>query len=77
MTVHVDNIGAIFMATNHTSITNHVDVRYHFVRKFIEDGVVKTKSDRSKENDAHLLTKNVNGELYNKHFQKLIWSKNP
>ena len=52
-------------------------IKSYSYRKFIEDGVVKTKSDRSKENDAHLFTKKVNGELYNKHSQKLIWSKNP
>ena len=51
ITVHIDNVGAIFMATNHTSSdrTKHVDVRYHFVREFIEDGVVKIKFIRSKE----------------------------
>merc|ERR1712013_120196 len=78
ITVHVDNVGAIFMATNHASSdrTKHVDVRYHFVREFIEDGVVKIKFVRSKENDADLFTKNVNGELYNKHSQKLVWNKN-
>ena len=77
ITVHVDNVGAIFMATNQTSSdrTKHVDVRYHFVREFIEDGVVKIKFVRSKENDADLFTKNVNGELYDKHSQKLVWSK--
>ena len=77
ITVHIDNVGAIFMATNQTSSdrTKHVDVRYHFVREFIEDGVVKIKFVRSKENDADLFTKNVNGELYDKHSQKLVWSK--
>ena len=77
ITVHIDNVGAIFMATNQTSSdrTKHVDVRYHFVREFIEDGVVKIKFVRSKENDADLFTKNVNGELYDNHSQKLVWSK--
>jgi hypothetical protein len=39
--VRVDNIGAIFMAENVTTSTRtrHVDVRYHFVREFVEDGV--------------------------------------
>ncbi len=74
ITVHVDNVIAIFMATNQTSSdrTKHVDGRYHFVREFIEDGVVKIKFVRFKENDADLCTKNVNGELYNKHSQKLF-----
>ena len=65
------------MATNHTSSdrTKHVDIRYHFVRDFIEDGVVKIKFVRSKENDVDLFTKNVHGELYDKHSKKLVWSK--
>jgi hypothetical protein len=39
--VRVDNVGAIFMTENVTTSTRtrHVDVRYHFVREFVEDGV--------------------------------------
>ena len=37
--------------------------------------MVKIKFVRSKENDADLFTKNVNGELYSKHSQKLVWNK--
>jgi hypothetical protein len=39
----VDNVGAIFMAENVTMSTRrrHVDVRYHFVREFVEDGFIK------------------------------------
>ena len=75
--VHVDNVGAIFMANNQTSSdrTKHVDVRYHFVREFIEDGIVKIRFVRSKDNDADLFTKNVSGELYNKHTGKIVWNK--
>jgi hypothetical protein len=41
--VRVDNIGAIFMSENvsTTSKTRHVDVRYHYVREYVEDGFVK------------------------------------
>jgi len=43
ITVHVDNVGAIFMSENvsATSRTRHVDARYHFVREFIEEGQIK------------------------------------
>ena len=41
----------------------------------IEDREVKIKFICSKVNDADLFTKNVNGELYNKHSQKLVWNK--
>jgi len=41
--VHVDNIGAIFMVENVSTSprTKHIDVRYHFVQEFIEDGFIK------------------------------------
>ena len=41
--VRVDNVGAIFMAENVSTSprTKHVDVRYHFVREFVEDGFIK------------------------------------
>jgi hypothetical protein len=75
--VHVDNIGAIFMANNKSSSdrTKHVDIRYHFVREFIEDGKVKIIFIRPEDNDADIFTKNVSGELYDKHGEKLIWDK--
>ncbi len=41
--VRVDNVGAIFIAENVTTSqrTKHIDVRYHYVREFVEDGFVK------------------------------------
>ncbi len=41
--IRVDNVGAIFMAENVSTSprTKHVDVRYHFVREFVEDGFIK------------------------------------
>jgi hypothetical protein len=41
--VRVDNIGAIFMTENvsASSQTKHVDVKYHFVREYVEDGFIK------------------------------------
>jgi hypothetical protein len=50
--------------------TWHVDTRYHFVREFIKDGVIKIEFVRSVENDSDLFTKNFNQELYAKHTKK-------
>ena len=76
--INVDNIGAIFMSENvsTTNRTKHVDVRYHFVREFIEDGFVKIVFVRSKENAADIFTKNVNGEIYNYHSNTMVVKKN-
>jgi hypothetical protein len=41
--VRVDNVGAIFFAENVTmsTRTHHVDMRYHFLTEFVEDGFIK------------------------------------
>ena len=42
--VRADNVGAIYLAHNAVSgpRMKHVDIRYHFVRDYIEEGVIKT-----------------------------------
>ena len=41
--VRVDNVGAIFMESNITTMccTKHVDIRYKYVHEYVEDRVVK------------------------------------
>ena len=75
--VRVDNVGAIFMAQNVTTMssTKHVDIRYKFVNKYVEDGTVKIIFVKSKENDADIFTKNLNGELHAKHPLKFVKKK--
>lgn len=72
--IMVDNVGAIFLAQNHSvsQRTRHIDVRYHFVRNYIENGIVKINFVRSEENDADLFTKNLKQETYTKHSDKLF-----
>jgi len=72
--VHVDNIGAIFLANNKTTgaRTKHIDVRYHFVREYIKEGKVLIEFVRSEDNDADLMTKNVTGEIYERHSDKML-----
>ena len=55
--VHCNNVGAIWLANNQikSDRTKHVDVRYHYIREFIEDGTVKIVFIRSKENNADFL----------------------
>ena len=75
MIVHVDNVGAIFMAKNVSTSTQtkHVDVRYHFIREFIEDGFIKIVFVRTADNKADIFTKNVVGDLYDKHTCDMVW----
>ena len=71
--VNCDNVGAIFLAENATGQrTKHVDIRYHYVREFVDEGVVKIVFVKSKENEADLFTKNLNEELTVKHRSKYM-----
>ena len=72
--VRVDNVGAIFMTENVTTSnrTRHVDIRYHFVREFVEDGFIKIVFVKTADNDADLFTKNVNAETYQRHATKFL-----
>jgi hypothetical protein len=75
--VRVNNIGAIFMSENvsTTSRTRHVDVRYHYVREYVEDGFVKIVFVRSEDNLADEFTKNVSGILYETHVNEYMAEK--
>jgi hypothetical protein len=75
--VRVNNVGAIFMAQNVTTSTRtkHVDVRYHFVREFVEEGFIKIIFVGTKDNDADIYTKNTSGEIHDEHTKKLMGTK--
>jgi hypothetical protein len=70
----VDNTGAIYLANNYTTgqRTKHIDIRAHFVRELIVDGIIKVVFVKSEDNDADVMTKNVSEELFLKHSDKLI-----
>ena len=67
--VHCDNAGAIHM-TQHGDgkRTKHIDVRYHFVREYVEQGVVKIIFVKSEENLADPYTKNTSEQVYHEHY---------
>ena len=59
VTVRVDNVGAIFMASNITTMccTMHVDIRYKYVNEYVEDGAVEIVFVKSAVNDSNILKK--------------------
>lgn len=75
--VRVDNVGAIFMAENVTTSqrTRHVDIRYNFVREFVEDGFIDIVFVRTDENLSDGFTKNVTGDIYDSHAPSQIVRK--
>jgi hypothetical protein len=76
--INVDNVGAMFIAENAsaTSKTKHIDIRYHFVREFIMEGFMKIIFVKSEDNKADGFTKNVSGDIYEKHKNDFILNKN-
>ena len=67
--IHCDNVGAIYLARNKARRrTKHLDAKFHFVRDYIEDGVVSVVFVQSEENHADPFTKNGNEGVYRRHF---------
>jgi hypothetical protein len=70
----VDNVGAIYLANNYSTSqrTKHIDIRAHFLREYIENGILKVEFIRSEDNDADILTKNTSEELFHLHAKKNV-----
>jgi len=73
-TLMVDNVGAIYLANNHTTgqRTKHIDIRAHFIRELIVEGKIKVVFVRSADNDADIMTKNTSEDLFVKHSKKMM-----
>ena len=77
ITVHVDNVGAIWLSNNRTTSnrTKHIDIRTSFVKEYQEDGKIIIKFVKSEENDADIFTKNTKNVIFSNHQKKLVWDK--
>ena len=72
--VRCDKIGATYLENNAklSQRTKHIDVKHHFVREYIEKGLIKIVFVRSEENEADIWTKNVKQDTYMKHTSKFM-----
>ena len=52
--------------------TKHIDVKYHFIREHVVDGMVKNIFVPSEENDTDIFTKNVSKETHHRHSEKFM-----
>ena len=75
--VKVDNLGAIFMASNitTTSHTMQVDISYKYINEYVEQRVVKIIFVMSADNDSDILPKNLSAEPHEKHSKKMVGEK--
>ena len=57
--IHVDNMGAKYIAENmiNNKRTKHIDIRYHFIRHYIQDKAIRLDYVPTKLNIADLMTK--------------------
>ena len=74
ITVHVDNLDAIFMTNDITTTgcTKHMDICYKFVTKNIEDEINKITFVKSADYDCDIMTKNLKTEQHSKDASKII-----
>ena len=74
--LEVDNKAAIAFSESEgcNSRTKHVDIRYHFVRDYISQGLFTISHISSAENLADLLTKILSQEVQTKLSQHLLLS---
>ena len=77
ITVHVDNVGAIWLSNNRTTSdrTKHIDIRTSFVKKYQENGKIIIKFVKSEGNEADIFTKNTTNAISRRHQKKLVWDK--
>ena len=77
ITVHVDNVGAIWLSYNRTTRnrTKHIDIRTSFVKEYQEDEKIIIKLVKSEEIEADIFTKNTTNMIFSYHQKKLVWDK--
>ena len=76
--VRIDNIAAMFMAetANASSRSRHIDVKYHFIQEFVENGFIKIEFVTTDKNLADMFTKNVKYDVYKFHHDIFVDAKN-
>jgi hypothetical protein len=62
--LYYDSDGAIHLANNSTfySKTNHIQLKYHFIRSALEDEYLKLEKIHTSQNLGDMLTKGVTRE---------------
>ena len=66
ITVHVDNVGAIWLSKNRNTgdRTKHINIRTSFVKEYQEDGKIIIKFEKSEDNEADIFIKNTSNIIF-------------
>ena len=69
MYLYIDNKGAVDLFNNWSVAgrTRHVAVKLNFLRELKENGLIETRWIRTEHNPSDLFTKNLGGDLFDKH----------
>ena len=72
ITVHVDNVGAIWLSNSRTTSerTKHIDIRTEFVKEYQEDGKIIIKFAKSEDNEAVIIKKNTTNVSFQKNTRR-------
>lgn len=64
--IYVDNQGAIDLTKNavHHKRSKHIDIKYHFIRDCVANGIVEIPHVASEDNIADVLTKPLSYEMH-------------
>ncbi|PNX62422.1 gag-pol polyprotein, partial [Trifolium pratense] len=68
MALYCDNLSAINISKNpiQHSRTKHIDIRHHFIRDLVEEGVVKLEHIATEEQLADIFTKALDAVQFEK-----------
>ena len=77
ITVHVDNVGAIWLSNIRTTSdrTKHIDIRTSFVKKYQENGKIIIKFVKSEDNEADIFIKTTTNAIFQNRQKKLVWDR--
>ena len=69
ITVHVDNVGAIWLSNNRNIgyRTKHIDIGISFVKEYLEDGKIIIRFVKSEDNEAAIFAKKTTNIIFQKH----------
>ena len=73
-----DNQGALAIAVDPISHdkVKHIDIRYHFIREQVEDGIVKLEYVPTEDMLADFLTKAQPGPRFKENVERIMTSSN-
>ena len=77
ITVHVDNVGAIWLSNNRPTSdrAKHIDIRTSFVKEYQEDGKIIIKFVKPEDNESDIFTKNTTNVIFHSHQEVSLGQK--